>query len=246
MGLTMLTSPVLALFYAAVSFWLIARRKLEGVVHSALMALGCVVVILPWVVRNHGVFGKVFLVKSNFGHELFMGNNETADGLYHRLNDVIAETVDQPTRVRLHEANEAEYSALLGELSGEWIRANPGRFLELTWIRISHYWRTPFISNWESFPGGPTVRAVMSWSNRLGYHATLVLALAGLGLGWRRGHTVGPVALVLLTLPVPYYLTHLSFPRYRFPFVPFVLVLTSIALVNLGMRLIRKVSERAK
>lgn len=245
MGLTMLTSPVLALFYAAISFWLMARRKLEGLAHSVLMAIGCVVVILPWVVRNHAEFGKVFLVKSNFGHELFMGNNETADGLYHRLSEVIPETVDHETRVQLGAANEAEYSSLLGELSSEWIRANPGRFLALTWVRVSHYWRTPFISNWESFPGGAAVQSVMSWTNRLGYYATLVLALVGVTIGWRRRHTVGPLALILLTLPVPYYLTHLSFPRYRFPFVPFVLVLTAIALVNLGTRITNVSRERA-
>ena len=67
----------------------------------------------------------------------------------------------------------------------------------------------------------------------------LILAYLGVVFGLKRRAGLGLPLLFLLTYPVPYYLTHVDIPRYRFPVVPLVMLLASWTLVE-GARLLRR------
>jgi hypothetical protein len=76
-----------------------------------------------------------------------------------------------------------------------------------------------------------------------------VLSLAGVMLALRANFLDSlPLALCLLLVPIPYYITHTAL-RYRHPIDPFLTIFTVYAIVRLGSavqtRVVRKESESA-
>lgn len=84
-GLSALVRPNALLFFPAVAVWAwwMSRRRNDRrflTVGIPGMALGIVVAILPVTIRNYAVSGELVWITSNAGINLYLGNNERADG----------------------------------------------------------------------------------------------------------------------------------------------------------------------
>ena len=59
--------------------WKPGKRSLGGIALASVIFLAC---IAPWTVRNYRTFGKLFLIRRNFGAELRLGNGPGANGTW--------------------------------------------------------------------------------------------------------------------------------------------------------------------
>jgi 4-amino-4-deoxy-L-arabinose transferase-like glycosyltransferase len=82
--------------------------------------------IAPWALRNQRLFGQPVLVSTNFGVNLWMGNNPATDGGYMPL----------PDRAELAGKSEVERDAMLEKEAKAFIASNPLRYLRLCIQRI--------------------------------------------------------------------------------------------------------------
>ena len=222
-GVAALTNPSLCVMlpfwigWMAVSRW---RRGLPAVAPAFTTLLILVVTLTPWTVRNYQLFGHFIFVKSNFGAELWLGNNpQVTEGFTGWLHPMVNAAELQ----QLNELGEYAYMKEKQRESIEFIRSNPGQFAKHAALRVVDTWAGIFY-----FKEDPWIRSLGLGTIALAF--TIVFSLAaGVGLVHvARQDWTGflPLILCVLIFPIPYYITHSSL-RYRHPIDP---VLTLLAL----------------
>jgi hypothetical protein len=166
----------------------------------ALAALGILIVLTPWAIRNYVTLGSPILTRSNLGLEFFVSNGpgRTFDvtenaGKYHPSGNS-AETS------MIANLGEVEYNRMRLAEALAWVRRNPGDFLRLTAIRAAAWW----------FPPRPRIllppKLVLT-----------LLAFAGLWLMFRRQPLVAWLFLITwATFPDVHYVIQ-WIGRYRVP-----------------------------
>jgi len=197
-------------FLALWAIWPL-RQNFAGAARLALAASAIFIAgVTPWAVRNYVVFHKFIPLRSNFGLELWVGNNpDMPDGFAPSLhpNDNIFEGAKyaQMTEIPYMEAKQREALAF--------IRSHPADFARFTFHRFEDnwmgFWDPPF-DVWHS--ARPSVRLLLV-TNCL----FALLSLVGALFAYQSQNEVAvPLGLVLLVFPGIFYLTHTSL-RYRFP-----------------------------
>jgi hypothetical protein len=225
-GISLLLAPTLALFVAVGAALVLLLHKRLAVIPLSIATTTAILLITPWVLRNHEEFGEVFFLKSNFGNELYLGNNPAADGRYRPVRPMAEQTLSAEQLAALQPLNERARASALGAHARSWIAEHPLRFAQLTASRAHTFWRERRITDWQRMPLGP----LRPMTERVyGYLHDLQLALAAIGLILlcRSGPAGYLILAFLLTYPLPYYVTHSDISRYRFPVLPF-LVLASM------------------
>jgi len=223
-GILILTDSSMLVYAMLIPVWALSSRRITWrSAASPLMAWGlaAVVALSPWAIRNWMMFGTPSVLKSNFGMELFFGNNPYSSGGTldsERRTALAALPADEMARV--NGGSEDDYFAFLRRQAVQWIVDHPAGFMRLTVIRVWNYWGK-FPSN------GPDRWRHYSWFHLLWYFPVVILAglTARDPARWR-----GPCLLILLFLvvyPLPYYLTHVQLYRYRYPIEPFLVLLAA-------------------
>jgi hypothetical protein len=167
--------------------------------------LAAILVLAPWTVRNYSKLNAIFLVRDNLGLELQMSNNEISGPHMSDNNPVVNRKYhpnQSPEQCRiLAGMGEVEYNRMKMRMALDWIRGNPGRFIQLTAQRI-----------W------------LCWVPKRGYLIGAILealiaaaGIAGLVLARRRGIR-GAILLqhVLIFFPLIYYFIQTD-ERYMYP-----------------------------
>jgi 4-amino-4-deoxy-L-arabinose transferase-like glycosyltransferase len=182
--------------------------------------------LLPWTIRNHRAFGKWIPLRSNFGVELWLGNNPAAgDPNSFALHPLW----NASEAAEFQRAGEINYTAAKQHAALAYIRAHPAGTARAIAARV---W-----SNWFAV----TDRVNAQWSTSPAYVRALFLAnffmvlFAALGLivaPREIGAEALPYWIVVLIFPLPYYLTH-TLVRYRFPIEPMVTILAAYGALQL-------------
>jgi hypothetical protein len=173
----------------------------------AVVFAAATVVMLPWTLRNRVQLGEWIFIRSNFGLELRISNNDRAGatnfetgqaGLYRDTHpgDSLREAQ------RLRDLGEIAYHRSQVTQALSWIHSHPGHFAALTAVRIRVFW----LGSWRN----PETACVLS--------ITTILAIAGLWLMWRDGlrEAFWMFVIVWLCYPLTFYVVqHLT--RYRMP-----------------------------
>lgn len=107
-------------FVAAILLVGSARQKRIGFAQALLVVLGAALVVAPWTYRNYMVFDTAVLVATNGGSNLYRANNSLATGGYTPRGEVDLSGLDE-----LAQDKEGR------RLAVEWIKANPGPFVDL-------------------------------------------------------------------------------------------------------------------
>lgn len=200
--------------------WFSNRRQARSCGRNLMVSLAvCILLMLPWTIRNYMAFHHFVPVRDNLGLELWMGfelgTGNNPQIMFHHLFPKDFPLADPSEYNRLGEigfmeAKRHESLAL--------IRQDPRRYLYLCGWRFLQFW---------SAPGG-----AWPWMS--------VLAWLGVLLALRRkGLDAAPYAVVLIFFPVVYYVTH-TFPTYRHPIEPAIILLAAYALVSGGESFARK------
>ncbi len=205
------------------------KRRLIGTVGcliGALLVLGAVGI------RNWEVGQTFTLTTSQFGPNLYIGNNPNADGQYHPLipghggyqherNDATKLAEQRLGR----SLSPQEVSDYWFQQSWEFIRNNPGQWLQLSWRKWMLLW------NHYEVPDTDEYYVFHHWSfllkalDAVFHFGTLViLATFGMVWAWRENRGRTSVLFVLLITLAISILPFFIFGRYRFPFVPFLLL----------------------
>jgi hypothetical protein len=207
-------------FLAGWAIWQSRRASSDWVKFSAATVLIFAICLVPWTVRNYRVFGKFIVLRSNFGLELWLGNNPDVSDTW------------TPWRHPNDDPEEAEKFKQMGEIAfmaekqreaSTFMRTHPAETL--------HFMFRRFVDNWLAITGSP----VEGWSGALLYLKAFfvmnsllsLFALLGALFAYRSNPVEAfPYAMVLLVFPLIFYLTHSS-PRYRFPMDPIMMILAA-------------------
>ena len=237
-GLLVLTDSAMLSYVVIIPVWVLVVLRIPWkawIWPLAAWGLAAAVVFSPWAARNWKVFGSPNVLKSNFGMELFFGNNPFSTGgtLDGERNQALA-ALPQDDLARARAESENAHFALLGRHATAWIQEHPIAFLKLTAIRWWYYW--------GKFPSvGPDRFRHYSWFHFVWYLPVALLAAAALV---NRSTWSAPLFLLVLFLviyPLPYYITHVQQYRYRYPVEP---VLVLLAAVPVAARLDRIGAKR--
>ncbi len=226
-GIASLNSTSLLSFLPAAGLWAwyrrakCGKRSLGGVVLASVIFFAC---ITPWLVRNYRTFGQFIFVRDNFGAELRLGNGPGADGTLMLYLDA---THDPYAMRQFRAMGELPYIAMRKRQAVEFIRADYGRYAELSLRRFVYFW------------AGPPKEGQEWWltqaKNSL-FLAASALALWGLGRALRQDKPGAWLLFWLVLLyPAVYYLVY-SIPRYRVPIEPELAILCVFLLTEAGKK----------
>lgn len=200
----------------------------QGVV--AIIGTGIVMALLiaPWTVRNQAVFGKTVLISTNFGPNLWMGNNPDTTGAYQTLPDWVTGL------------SETERADRMKEEAIAYIKAEPMAFATRTLVKffrlheretIGVVWNEPAL---ERIAGKTTITALKVLAT--GYwFAVLLGALAG--VVWIVRHKglwqllIHPAFLCWMYFAWVHAIIVIG-DRYHFPVIPFVAILAASAITR--------------
>lgn len=201
---------VLPLFW--VWLWIKYRRQGRSCNRMLLASIAlCVLTLLPWTIRNYTTFHRLMPMRDNFGLELWVGI-ELGDG---KPKAVITRLFPRDFPL----SDPSEYNRLgelafmdsRGQMAREFIREHPGEYAHFVASRFVRYWTEPAGTSWAMV-------SLLAWLGTL-------LALK------RKGLDAMPYAIVLVMFPLVYYVTH-TYPTYRHPMEPEILLLAAYAAVS--------------
>jgi hypothetical protein len=180
-------------------------KKRKKWILSLMMTIGILLACMPWAWRNYTTFNSIFFIRSNLGLELRMGNHDGAFAAM-EVMDANQEHIHPRTHlaeaIKLREIGEIAYMQGAIDEALEWIRANPGKFLRLTGLRVLHIWFGPL------------------HNQKVAIVTSAITLLAFLGLVLTQNSLSMPQRAILIiplaTYPLIYYLVAYM-PRYRVP-----------------------------
>ncbi len=213
----LLFTPAIALL--AVASPLLGRRsRTERVAIAGVLVTACMVVLVPWWVRNWVAVGTWVPTTLQVGASLYDGLSPSATG----ASDMrFVDDFQQQVRRQHPEATPAEFELLLDatlrQAAWDWASAHPDQALRLAAIK--------FVRMWNIVPNEPGLRAGwLRWIVAVGIVPVLGLAVWAI---WRFRHDWALVAL--LWLPAVYvtglHVVFVSSIRYRQPVLPLLIVL---------------------
>ena len=182
--------------------------------------------MVPWTVRNYRVFGRFVVLRSNFGLELWLGNNpEVIDTMgqgQHPAGNL--EEAEEYKRI-----GEIAYMAEKRQVAFAYMRTHPGVTLNLIFRRFIDTWLASTESPMDVWATGNLVSRSIFLLN---FPLSMLCFLGALYV-YRSGRPEAfPFAMVPLIFPLVFYLTH-STLRYRFPIDPIILILAMSAAAHL-------------
>lgn len=213
-GLIGLSNSTLLLFLPACGIWVLLGSPTKAVwLRAVASGLIFIAVVSPWMVRNYRVFHAIVPFRSNFGAELYEGNNPEAMGL------PWGKTVNGEAEVHSYEKlGEPRYTKQQGALAAAWISAHSGRFMELSLKRFYFFWST--------VPHPATKHEFLISVRDINYCVPNILAILGLALALRRRKPAAWLFLwAFLLLPLTYYFVTVG-ARFRHPLEPLIVILS--------------------
>ena len=226
-GLIILTDSTMVIYPVLLLIWMLYMAKLtlkKWILNGIIWFIAFGICVSPWGIRNYLVLGTPAILKSNFGLELFFGNNpySTGGGIDKERYQAL-DALDQQELEYYKGQSEYAYNDYLQKKAFEWIRAHPLRFVQLTAKRFWFFW--------GKFPSsGPGVWKRYTLIQLIWYVPIALLSLYGIKNCKGRRRDLMPIWLFLLIYPLPFYITHVQLYRYRYPVEPFLVLLASIPL----------------
>ncbi|MBD3332784.1 tetratricopeptide repeat protein [candidate division GN15 bacterium] len=239
LGLAVLTRPtglVMVPIIVILTLWPERRTK-----H---LQRGLVILLLPVVVlvgavflRNVVVADDPVLIASQGGINLYIGNNKTADGLSATLPEPLGHNwqIAQVTHIA---ENDIGYELTPGEVSdywqdraADWIKANPGEFLQLYARKLAWFTGDREISNNRALVPFFTDHSLLK-ANPLSFAWLLATTLIALLFRWRlRVEYLLPLLTIAIYIAVMALFFYNS--RFRLPLLPYFYLFAAIGIVVL-------------
>jgi 4-amino-4-deoxy-L-arabinose transferase-like glycosyltransferase len=237
----LINPSILSLFPFLVGWvvWNARKAGIPWVKPAAAALLVFTIGLVPWTVRNYRVFDRLIVLRSNFGLELWLGNNshviKTMSQSEHP-NDNPAEGQKYKRVGEIAYMADKQHEALV------FMRTHPQDTLKFAFYRFEETWLGITDSPADVWAiANPTIRALVVFNSLLS-----LLCLVGALYAHRAHHPDAlPYVMVLLIFPLVFYITHSS-QRYRFPIDPIMVVLAVSAVAHLLSLAARRISPAPK
>jgi 4-amino-4-deoxy-L-arabinose transferase-like glycosyltransferase len=221
-GAAILIRPVMAFFLPLATLWMLITRAYAA---AAILLVTALLVVMPWTIRNHRVYGRWIVVASEGGVTFWTGNHPLATG----DGDLAA----NPDLKRAELAFRAAHPGLTPEQleplyyrdALAWIRGNPGAWLALE-ARKAFYTIVPAGPSYALHSPRYVAASVLSY-------AMAVFAAAAGAWRWRRAaarHSAGQAPVALWLMAAATILSGIVFfpqERFRLPIVDPALIVTA-------------------
>ena len=228
-ALAALTNPTLCILLPFLLGWSMLRRGAFGGLSPASAAKVIAIFILalaPWTIRNYYALDGLVFVKSNFGMELWLGNNPAVKEIY---SPELHPMVNTRELIPLILNGEPNYNRQKQREAIAFIEAHPRLFLNNVFERFKDTWSATYDSREE-----PWIIALRAGRLDVWFCVLFsVVSCAGMIFALRSDwQDALPMAMSLLLFPIPYYITH-SALRYRHPIDPFLAIFATYAIASL-------------
>lgn len=228
-GLTMLARETLVLFIpvALVTAVLITNRR--RVQYAVLAAAACLLVMVPWVVRNYLTFGHAFFTDRT----AYMMYKVTGYGYVSPFwQEWDARDVEQSTSSEALDEGDLAYAPMRYMWDWDFARQEPLLYTRIIAAKLSELWLHP--NGLDRLPG------LLKLPYQVGHGLILLLAGCGLWTAARRRHW----SLLAWSLILPYVTVFSLYfkpnPRYTLPFLPLIFILATIGAAMILEFLTRK------
>jgi hypothetical protein len=226
-----LINPALLPSLLAILGWLAWQTRRVSKTAPLISLLALVMVFAAWPIRNAYRFHAFIPLRSTVGFELWIGNRPGGTGY---LDTKLFPMFDKQELASYVAKGEVAYTHDKSQAAWDYVRTQPGAFIEMTGRRVFRYW-TGTGSSERS-----TIWAVHSvLTTVLGFAGLLIVALR------RRTRDLAILlALPILIFPLPYYITHAEF-KYRLNIDPLMTILAAYAITQLDSAMSRRASAKA-
>ena len=225
-GIAGLSNPSLLAFLPFSGLWVWYRRYKNGMPSLREVILASAVffaVLSPWAIRNYHTFGRLVLVRDDFGLQFRLGNGPDAEGV---LRAYMQPNLNVLEFESFRSLGEVAYEKRCRQLAFDWVRQNPGRFLVVSLKKLFYYW------NGVPRPSNSTAPVDFRSSAFL---ASSVLAIWGLVLAVKNKMPgAGLFLCLVLSYPTVYYFIY-PHARYRHPIEPELLILAVFLISNVAV-----------
>jgi len=203
--------------------WQLYQRRSKWLRLPAAAVLMIVLGCAPWALRNWVTFHHFIPFRSNFGLELWLGNNQFED--HDLFPDWRSPYNSWPEQARLTQIGETAFMQQKKAAAIKYIEAHPRQTVRSIYTRFAVIW-TGLDVRVSAVWGG------MSAATRTFYVINLLLVICGWSGMWvmfRHGSPLAwPFLIYLVFYPAVYYITHAQL-RYRHPIDPALTVLSTFA-----------------
>ena len=226
-GFTALVNAAILSVFPGCLLFALYRRKQHGTGWlrlSSFAVLAFALTISPWIIRNQLVFHGKVLFRSNFGLELWLGNNpEVPDTWTWWLHPL-----DSPAEYKeFTRLGEVAYSEGKKAAAIQFIKTHPADVARFQFHRVLETWT----GNSDSFADIWAMRSFTLRCELLMNYGLALFTLVGMLIAHRKMRLLSlPLLNVIVLYPVVYYLCHTA-PRYRHPMDPLLTLLSAYALV---------------
>ena len=190
------------------------------------------VTVSPWLYRNYLLFGSPVL--STSGHNLYIGNNPNATGMFVQMRS----TPKFEGWVAARTQGELVASRYAGKAAMDYIAENPGRTVLLALKKAILFWTPPLHGSKYGVQSAPETVLRILWA---------IQYLLACGLAFLFVFFIRPdqrkLALILYASIACYTGIHMVFfviLRYRLPIMPLVCILAAWCVHEIVMRRVRK------
>jgi 4-amino-4-deoxy-L-arabinose transferase-like glycosyltransferase len=138
LGLSMLTRSLLPLLAILAAVWFLFRLSLWQTIMRLLpVAVVGLVVMIPWIVRNYGIYKAFVPTALNFGDNFYQGNSEFTIPFFRAGYDV--QWVPAPP-IQATERLSLEASQERFQFGMQYLRDHPEQIPDLIWTKFLVYW----------------------------------------------------------------------------------------------------------
>ncbi len=223
-GAAILIRPVMVFFLPLAALWMLARRAYAGV---AIFVVAALLVVLPWTIRNHRVYGRWIAVASEGGVTFWTGNHPLAKGDGDLAANPDLKRAELAFRARHPGLTPEQLEPLYYRDAIAWIRGNPGAWIALE-VRKAFY---------TVVPAGPSyaVHSTKYVAASVASYALVVLLAAAGAWRWRHAARAGRAPVALWLMAAATVLSGLIFfpqERFRLPIVDPALIVTAALLAG--------------
>jgi 4-amino-4-deoxy-L-arabinose transferase-like glycosyltransferase len=228
-GFAALTNPVILGVAPFLGGWLwmqLVRLEKRVVAASSVGLLAMAVTILPWAVRNDRVLHRPVLFKDGFWMEVCVGNLNNSLHWWDAEEHPSGSEVEREKYSRM---GEISYMAEKRRLAMAYIEHHPRRYAVRSVRHVVLMW-----TGFWSFNRSYLQQEPYDPENIFFLSSVSILSLAGLYHRLRDAVTRSAAMaylVVLLSFPMPYYLSHLD-PGFRHPVDPLLTILACSAIMR--------------
>lgn len=241
-------------FVVPVVVWLVWEHRALGrarLPFAAMLVAGLASALLPVATRNVLVGDGFYLTTSQFGPNLYIGNNPDADGTYRPLSYGQGDAAFEREDATLLAEEATGRTLTPSEVSSYWTRqvrdyitTQPGDWSALMLRKFALLWNATEAVDTESqysHAEWSWLLRVTGWFTHFG--VLVPLALVGIWASWSERRRLWVVYLMFATYAASVLLFYV-FTRYRYPLLPFLVMFASVSLVD-APRLLRERPRRA-